>query len=72
MILHLNGLAFKAHSPALLELLSVNRDTDPNARVFIGFTGTAWQIHYMAPPVDVVRFFPSRAAAIELIASRAQ
>ena len=71
MNLHLQGLTFKAHSPSLLELLSVRDDVGSDARVFIGFTGTAWQIHYMAPPVDVVRFFPSRDAAISLIASRA-
>lgn len=72
MILHLNGLAFKAHSPSDLELVSVRDDIDdPTASVRVRFNGARWYIDYRSRTSNVQRIFNSRDAAIELIASRA-
>lgn len=73
MILHLNGLAFKAHSPSDLELISVRDDIDdPTASVRVKFNGARWMIDYRSRRSNVQRVFPSRDAAIQLIADRAQ
>lgn len=72
MLINLSGLSFHAHSPSLLELMSVRRDVDPGARVFVRYNGFKWVIHYKSPVSDVTRFFPSRDAAVALIADRAQ
>lgn len=73
MILHLNGLAFKAHSPSDLELVSVRDDIDdPTASVRVRFNGCKWWIEYRSRNSNVNRMFSSRDAAIQLIADRAQ
>jgi hypothetical protein len=72
MITHLQGLDFRVHSPSCFELLSVRRDVDPTARVVIAYNGFKWWLHYERARVPVAsRMFPSRDAAIALIAERA-
>ena len=71
MNIQLQGLLFKARSPSDLELVSVRRDVDPDATVRIRFVGDRWVIHYQSPYANVVRGFPTRDAAVQMIASRA-
>lgn len=73
MILHINGLAFKAHSPSDLELISVRDDIDdPTASVRVRFNGYKWWIEYRSRNSNVNRMFSSRDVAIQLIADRAR
>ena len=70
MNIELSGLTFRAHSPSRFELLSVNDDVGAGATVAVLFNGLTWAIDYSAPGTHVQRAFPSRDAAIELIAGR--
>lgn len=72
MIRTIDGLTFKVHSPSLLELVSVRDDIDDPATVSVCFVGHAWVIDYQSSRHSVQRLFPSREAAIGMIASRAQ
>lgn len=73
MNLHLQGLTFKAHSPSDLELLGAHDDIDdPTACVRVRFNGFRWCIDYRSRQCNLQRIFPSRDAAIALIASRAE
>jgi len=68
MILSIHGLAFKVHSPSLLEM-----DTDRPEKVFVMYEQPSWALVYRAADGHTIsRTFKSRDAAIELIASRAQ
>jgi hypothetical protein len=73
MIIQLDGLDFKVHSPSDLELISVRQDVDdPSARVWIRYNGfRKWYIDYRSKTVNLQRVFNSRDAAVALIASRA-
>lgn len=72
MILSLAGLNFKAHSPSDLQLLSVRDDAGTGDTVHVRFLNPKWVIEYRQPNGHTVtRIFPSRDAAVELIASRA-
>lgn len=72
MNIQLQGLTFKAHSPSDLELVSVTNDIDdPTASVRVRYNGLRWFIDYKAKNTHVTRIFPSRDAAIALIAARA-
>ena len=71
MNINLSGLTFKAHSPSHFELLSVNDDVGAGATVAVRFNGFKWWIDYCEPGGHTVsRMFPSRDAAVELIAGR--
>lgn len=71
MNINLSGLTFRAHSPSHFELLSVNDDVGTGARVAVIFTGKTWAIDYSAPGKPAIsRMFPSRDAAVQLIADR--
>lgn len=70
MILSLAGLNFKAHSPSNLQLVSTNELLEGDT-VHVRFLNPKWVIEYRQPNGHTVtRLFPSRDAAIELIASR--
>lgn len=71
MLINLSGLSFHAHSPSLLELMSVRRDVDPGARVFVAFNGKRWMIDYRSRQACIQRPFKSRDAAVQMIADRA-
>lgn len=72
MILNLAGLAFKAHSPSNLQLVSLRDDVGTSDTVHVRFLNPKWVIEYRQPNGHTVtRIFPSRDAAIDLIASRA-
>lgn len=71
MILNLSGLSFHAHSPSLLELMSIRRDVEDDARVFVAFDGYTWQVDYRSPRSRITRPFKSRDAAVQMIADRA-
>ena len=72
MIIEIQGLAFRAHSPSHLELVSVREDVDdPTASVHIKYNGfNKWYIDYRSRQVNLTRVFNSRDAAIEIIAAR--
>jgi hypothetical protein len=82
MILTLAGLAFKAHSPSDLQLISLRDDVGTGDTVHVRFnlpspSGSPgpgkWVIEYRQPNGhSVTRVFPSRDAAINLIAERVQ
>lgn len=72
MILNLAGLDFKAHSPSNFQLLSVRDDVGNSDTVHIRYLNPKWVIEYrQLNGHTVTRIFPSRDAAIDLIASRA-
>lgn len=81
MILNLAGLDFKAHSPSSFQLLTID-DLGTGDTVHVRFLWPSpsgspgpgkWVIEYRQPNGHTVtRIFPSRDAAIELIASRIQ
>jgi hypothetical protein len=72
MILNLAGLDFKAHSPSDLQLISLRDDVGTGDTVHVRFVNPKWVIEYRQPNGHTVtRPFPSRDAAIDLIASRA-
>lgn len=70
MIRSINGLTFKVHSPSYWELVNTRDDVDDPATVSICFIGHAWVIDYQSTRHSVQRPFPTRAAAIGMIASR--
>lgn len=72
MILNLAGLDFKAHSPSDLQLLTID-DLGTGDTVHVRFLNPQWAIEYRQPNGHIVtRIFPSRDAAINLIAERVQ
>lgn len=71
MIVNISGLTFYTASPSEYELISVRRDVDPTAVVKIRYNGFKWWIDYQSPNGSIRRPFPSRDAAIQLIADRA-
>lgn len=72
MILSLAGLNFRATSPSDLQLVSTN-ELHEGDTVHVRFLNPKWVIEYrQANGHTVTRPFPSRDAAIDLIASRAQ
>lgn len=71
MILTLAGLAFKAHSPSNLQLVALRDGTGSGDTVHVRFVNPKWVIEYRQPNGHTItRIFPSRDAAIDLIASR--
>lgn len=71
MILSLAGLDFKAHSPSNFQLVSVRDDVGTGDTVHIRFLDPKWVIEYrQSNGHTVTRIFPSRDAAVELIASQ--
>ena len=73
MLIELQGLTFRAHSPSDFELVSVRQDADdPSARVWLRYNGfQKWYIDYRSGRVNLTRVFNSRDAAVELLAERA-
>ena len=67
----LNGLTFHVHSPSRLELTSIRNDVEADACVTVEYGNDRWWIVYedRATSHRVTRAFPSRDAAIALIAS---
>lgn len=73
MILNLAGLNFKAHSPSDLQLISLRDGVSTGDTVHVRFLNPKWVIEYRQPNGHTVtRIFPSRDAAINLIAERVQ
>ena len=71
VITTINGLDFKVISPSCFKLVNVRDDIgDPSAFVVIAYNGFKWWLHYESSRTKVHRMFPSRDAAIALIASR--
>ena len=69
MLIELQGLTFRAHSPSDFELVSVRQDVDdPTAAVRLF---QKWYIDYRSARVNLTRVFNSRDAAVELLAERA-
>lgn len=65
------GLTFTIHSPSLYQLAVIDDVGDPGARVTLEFTGLKWRLCYQYGNGHCVyRVFPSRDAAISLIADR--
>ena len=70
MNIQIDGLLFRALSPSCYQLLSVRDDVGAGARVFVRYDGKRWGIHYYAACTNIWRPFPSREAAIRMIADR--
>ena len=68
--IQIDGLVFRAHSPSCYQLLSVRDDVGDGAEVYVRYDGRRWGIHYYADRVNIFRPFPTRDAAIALIAAR--
>ena len=65
------GIPLVVHSPSLYELVTHDDVSDPGARVTVRFNGCKWQLDYRAGNGHTVsRCFPSRDAALCLIANR--
>lgn len=71
MIRNIQGLDFQIHSPSLFELKSLNPDTGEGAVVIVTFLGDKWYIAASVDQRNWNRPFPTRDAAIALLASRA-
>lgn len=69
----IHGLDYEVTSPSNYRLLSVRCDVADDAIVSVRFTGFKWCICYESPQAGaILRPFPSFAAAVGLLASRAQ
>lgn len=66
MIVELHGLRWQVHSPSVFEL-----DAHSSDRVTVEFNGSRWNMVYRpASGFNIYRCFPSRDAAMSLIAEQ--